>query len=184
MLQLCLRILVVIHFFNVTAQSPEVKIFDHPIWIRHFLSVYFRTPWNRFITKAPIFSEKHWLYWNESHHLKQLPFRRKIFFRIPSCMEKLSLSNNYLLVQHSYCFGGAFSPQYVMIQNMYFIKTDTSSKQLLCQKRNFLIVLRNQFHYICTWKDFSLTSTHSCKFRMVWSEITQPFIVENSEQLI
>ena len=54
-------------------------------------------------------------------------FWRKIFFKIASCPEQLLLSNNYSLVTntfsdqllledkyffcHSYCFGGAFSPE-------------------------------------------------------------------------
>ena len=50
------------------------------------------------LIEVAIFSEQHRLYWNESSHLKQLLLCRKIFFRIPSCLEQLLLSNNYFLV--------------------------------------------------------------------------------------
>ena len=52
-------------------------------------------PWNKLLIKETIFSEQHQLYWKESSYLKQLFFRRKIFFRILSCLEQLLPSNNF-----------------------------------------------------------------------------------------
>ena len=104
-----------------------------------------------------------------------------------------------MLFQPSYCFGGAFSLEWVIIQHMYFFVTGSSSERLLFQKMNFfrsmyflkrviffLIVLRKQFYSIYTWKDCPLTSIHSFKYSIVWSdfEIPQSFIVGNSKQRI
>ena len=74
----------------------------------------------------------------------------------------------------------------------FFEEGINSSEELLFQKKKFLrsryslknsfflIVLRNQFHIIYTWKDFTLTSIHSFKY----FEVPQTFIVENSKQSI
>ena len=69
---------------------------------------------------------------------------------------------------------------------MYFFEAGTSSEQplflkFLVQKKNFFrsryflktvassgkLVLRDQFHSIYTWKDFSLTNIYSFKFFMI-----------------
>ena len=85
-----------------------------------------------------------------------------------------------------------------MIQNMYFFEASTSSQQPLFQKKNFLgaviswkqsfylIVLHNQFYNIFIWKDFPLTSIHSSKYTIAWSDFAIPqfLIVENSKQRI
>ena len=64
-----------------------------------------------------------------------------------------------------------------LLQEQFFQKTVTFPEKL---------VLRNQFQGIYTWKDFQLTSIHSFKYIMVWSDfdIPQSFIVENSKQSI
>ena len=64
---------------------------------------------------------------------KMRDFCRKIFFRIPSCLEQLLPSYKYFLFtapflisyfsnRHSYCFRRAFSPVKVIIQSMYFFE--------------------------------------------------------------
>ena len=88
---------------------------------------------------------------------------------------------------------------------MYFFEVGTSSEQplfqkFLVQKKNFFrsryflkrvafsgkLVLRDQFHSIYTWKDFSLTNIYSFKYIMIWKDLEIPllFIVENSKQCI
>ena len=75
---------------------------------------------------------------------------------------------------------------------MYFSGAGTSSEQLLFQKKNFLgavtfsekLVLLDVLHSTYTWKDFPLTSIHSFKYTMIWSDLEIPlsFIVENSKR--
>ena len=120
------NILAAIHFFNGIVHFSDFRIWSHIILPTHFLLAYLRTP----VTVKQISHRCSCILRatrNENSQLKQLLFRRKILFKIPSCLEQLLLSNNYSLVTntfsdqllledkyffcHSYCFGGAFSPE-------------------------------------------------------------------------
>ena len=127
----------------------DVKICSHPVWWEH------QPPWNKLVIEAPIFSEQHWLYWNKSSHLKQLLFRRKIFFKISSCLEQLLLSNssfclillsyflvtstfsNWLLLEDKYFFSTATVLEELFLQNKLFFRACTFSKQILLPNSYF-----------------------------------------------
>ena len=77
--------------------------------------------------------------------------------------------------------------EYVLLPNSYFFRKRTFLGVGISWKKSlFLIVLRNQFHSIYTWKEFTLTNIHSFEYSMVSSlfEIPQFLIDENSKQRI
>ena len=81
----------------------EIKTCSHPILRTYFLSVYFRTPATMkqtFYRSAYIFRVASIiLKWEQL--LEAASFSQKIFFRIPSCLQQLLLSNNYSLVTNT-----------------------------------------------------------------------------------
>ena len=87
-----------------------------------------QSPWNKLFIKAAVFSEQHRLHWNDSSHLKQLRFRRKNFFRIPSCLEQLLLHNNYSLVINT------FSDK-LLREDKYFFSIATVLEELFFQSK-------------------------------------------------
>ena len=128
-----------------TVHFSDIKISCHPLLLMHFLSVYFRTPVavkqtsyrSSYIFRAASIILK----WNESSHLKQLLFRKKDFFRTPSCLEELLLSNNYflktntfsdlLLLEYNYYFSTA------MFRMSYFLRINNYSKLVLFRSSRF-----------------------------------------------
>ena len=54
------------------------------------------------VIEPAIVSEQYQLYCNERSHLKQLYFRKKNFFRTPSCLEQLLPSNNYFVLLNTF----------------------------------------------------------------------------------
>ena len=108
----------------------------------------------------------------------QLLFEDKYFFCTTAVRSNFSRISNYsehLLFRSRYFFEHLLFQKKNYFSSRYFLKTVT-----------FLIILRNKFHSIYTWKDSSLTSIHSFKYTMVWSdfEILQSFIVQNSKKRI
>ena len=67
-----------------TLKFAAIQFYQHPFFQR--ISEH-QLPWNKFLIKAAVFSEQHRLYQNKSSHLKQIFFRRNIFFKIPACLE-------------------------------------------------------------------------------------------------
>ena len=67
-----------------TLKFAAIQFYQHPFFQR--ISEH-QLPGNNFLIKAAVFSEQHRLYQNKSSHLKQIFFRRNIFFKIPTCLE-------------------------------------------------------------------------------------------------
>ena len=89
------KILAAIHSFSSIVHFSDTKICSDPILPTHFPSAYFRTP----VTAKQISYRNSCIFRAESIILKRkqlleaaIFFRRKNFFRIPSCLEKLLLS--------------------------------------------------------------------------------------------
>ena len=87
-----------------------------------------QSPKNKLIIKAAMFSEQYRLSIIDSSHLKQLLFCRKIFFRIPSCLEQPLLSNNYFLVTN--IFGNQ-----LLLKDKYFFSTASVWEELFLQNK-------------------------------------------------
>ena len=102
-----------------TLKFAAIQFYQHPFFQR--ISEH-QLPGNNFLIKAAVFSEQHRLYQNKSSHLKQIFFRRNIFFKIPTCLEQLLLPNNYSLVSNTF-------------SNSYFLKINTFSAQRLFRRR-------------------------------------------------
>ena len=172
--------LAAIHSSNDTVYFSDVKICSDPLLLTHFLSVCFRTP----ITMKQTSHRSSYIFraasiilkWEQP--LEAATFCQKYFFRTPSCLEELLLSNNYFLVTNTFsdqllleykCF---FSTATIMfqrsyfcrIQNIYFFDADSSSKELLFQKKNLFRSRCFLLHYIYIGKDFPLTITYSFKY--------------------
>ena len=102
--------------------------------------------------EGAIFSEQHQLYRNEGSHLKQLLFRRKIFFRIFNCLEQLLLSKNYFFVANT--FSNQLEDKYFLKINTFF-STATVSKELFSR-------INKHSEYVLFWsRSFFRTGTSS-----------------------
>ena len=177
MLYLFYRILGHIHSFNGTVHFSDVKTCSDPIWLRHFLSAYFRTPF----TLKQSYYQSTYISRAELIIMKWKIFAERFFFRIPSCLGQLIPSYKYLVLTILFLINyflkiNTFSAQLLFRKSFFFRISNYSEYvlfrsgafygQLLFQKRNlfrgryfliqslFLVVLRNQFHSIYTWKDF------------------------------
>ena len=104
-------------FVNCAVYFTELKIFSHPVLLTHFQRISeHQSPRNKQLIQAAISSEQHGLYWNDSSHFKQLLFRRKIYFRLSSCLEQILLFNNYFLVTKT------FSDQLLFAEDFFLQK--------------------------------------------------------------
>ena len=127
-----------------TVHFSDIKISCHPLLLMHFLSVYFRTPVavkqtsyrSSYIFRAASIILK----WEQP--LEAATFCQKYFFRTPSCLEELLLSNNYfletntfsdlLLFEYNYYFSTA-----VMFRMSYFLRINNYSKLVLSRSSRF-----------------------------------------------
>ena len=129
-----------------------MKIFNHPILPTHFLSAYFRAPvtvkQTPFLIEAAIPLEQQQLCWNESSHLKQQFFCRRIFFSMPSCLERLVISSNYFLVTNTFL-------------NSYFLQVNTFVAQILFQRSFFSRVSSYSEHIVFQSSNFFQTAAFS-----------------------
>ena len=157
-----------------------------------------QSPWNKLLIEASTFPEQYRLYWNESSHFEAATFSRKDFFQIGVCSSYFLLITTswwQILFLISYFFKiNTFSAQLlsrrdfffrisnysehvlfrkqVLLPNSHFFRRSTFLAAAISWKQSlFVIVLRNQFHSIYTWKDFPLTSIHSFKRIMIWSDL-------------
>ena len=96
-----------------------------------------QSTWIKLLIEAAKFSGQYRLYWNESSHLKQLLFCRKISIRIPSFQEQLLLFDNYFLVTNT------FSDFLIS----FFLKINTFSAQLLF-RGSFLSRISNYSEHV------------------------------------
>ena len=123
------RIFAAVHSFNGTVYFSEVKICSHPILLTHFLSAYSRTP----ATLKQTSSQSSYIFRRASIILKrEQPIEGATFLQKDSFSEYLVIWSSYFFLitaswyqilflisyflkiitfQHSYCFGGAFSPE-------------------------------------------------------------------------
>ena len=111
----------------------------------HFLSMYFRTPVtvkqtsyrSCYILRAALIILK----WEQL--LEAATFSQNSFFRTPSCLEELLLSNNYFLVTNTFSdqlfleYKKFFSTATVMSSKSYFLRVSNYSKHRLFQSRRF-----------------------------------------------
>ena len=134
-----------IYCFNSTVCIRDVKFCSHPLLLTDFLFVYFRKPvtvkqtsyWSSYIVSAASMILK------QEQPLDVATFSQKRFFRTPSCLEELLLSNNYflltntfsdqLLLEYRYIFGTAT----VMFGRGYFLRISNYSKHVLFRRRRF-----------------------------------------------
>ena len=127
-------ILVTIHSFSRNVYFSDIKICSHSLLPTHFLSVYFKRPVT--LRQASYWRQaSHWLYWNESSHMKQ----QNDFFRTPTCLEELRLSNNYFLVTNT------FSDQ-LLLEYKYFFSTAT----VMC-RRSYFLRISNYSKHVATF---------------------------------
>ena len=118
---------------------------SHPLLLTHFLSVYFRRP---VIVKQTSYRSSYSLRaasiilrWEQP--LEAASFLQKDFFRIPSCLEELFLSNNHFLVTNTFSdqllleYKYFFSTATVMFRRSYFLRISNYSKHVLFRSRRF-----------------------------------------------
>ena len=113
------KMFVGIHSFNSSVYFSGYKICSHLHLLTHFFSMHFRTPvtvkqtsyQSSYIFRAGSVILK-WEQWIEAATSPQ-----KIFYRAPSRVEKLLLSNSYFLITNT------FSDQ--LLQYKYFFSTGT-----------------------------------------------------------
>ena len=109
------------------------KICSHLLLLTHFLALHFRTS----ITVKQTSYQRSYIFIAASVILKweqpveAASFSRKdFFFRTPSCLEELLLSNNYVLVTNT------FSDQ-LLLEDKYFFSTATAMFWRSIQKMYF-----------------------------------------------
>ena len=98
--------------------------------------------WNKLIIKAAIFSKQYRLCWNNRSHLRQLLFCRKVFLRIPTCLEQLRLSNNCFVVTNT------FSNQ-LLLKDEHFFNTATVRKSFFSRISNYskYVLFRSRYFF-------------------------------------